>query len=196
MAADKESFRREIIKIIVDKALIGILLVIVGFFSTNITEKLKTERSFSSELNKIRAQKIGEVWEKVYLYEAEVEAETQALISSAERFAESTPTSTSTPRDYQEVVKEAENEIRKKMEEGKIPSEKAYRELKDLINKNRLWLGERSYSEVSEYISTTSDYSVAVTNKDMGRTNQLKKRREELRATINNTRDRMLKGDE
>jgi hypothetical protein len=53
MPENKASLKQDLIKILVDKLLIGILLVIVGIFSTNFIERLKSERSFSDELDKI-----------------------------------------------------------------------------------------------------------------------------------------------
>lgn len=79
MADDKSSFKEDLIKILVDKLLVGLLLIIVGIWSTNLIERLKSERSFSAELAKIRAEKIAEVWEKVYLYEAASKAQTEAI---------------------------------------------------------------------------------------------------------------------
>lgn len=73
MASADNRFKREIFKIILDKLLIGVLLVVVGVFANYIVEKYKFEEGFRTELNKTRVARIGEVWVNLYIYEASVD---------------------------------------------------------------------------------------------------------------------------
>src|ERR1044072_1772751 len=61
-------YKKELYKIVFEKFLIALILVIVGFFATRLVEEFKSKQSFHAELNKVRIQKIGELWEKVYLF--------------------------------------------------------------------------------------------------------------------------------
>src|ERR1700674_963395 len=68
-SATGTDFKREIFKIVLDKFLIGLLLVLAGYYSTIVVERFKGDVSLSGELNKVRAMKMGEAWEQVYRFE-------------------------------------------------------------------------------------------------------------------------------
>jgi hypothetical protein len=177
MAEEKCDLRQELIKIIVDKLLIGIILSIMGIWATNLVEALKSERSFKAELNKTRVEKIGEVWEKVNIFDANNEGTTDELNKAL--------------RGQIPGAQSPEDQIKKIFQSR----EESYLALKALINKNRFWLGEESYREIKEFIEISNEY---VTGRIKGsgngsdQENQLLEKMNRSRATILLIRDKLL----
>ena len=64
-----ESLKEELIKIIIDKFLIAVLILIFGFFINIWLEKYKSYQSLSVHMVKTQAEKIGTVWELMYQYD-------------------------------------------------------------------------------------------------------------------------------
>lgn len=185
MPSIDKKLKDELIKISVDKLLIGIILVILGNFSANLVEKFMSERSFSVQLNKIRVEKISEVWEKVYIYECAIEAAIQGLGNKPPN----------------EPIEFSDQEVKRIVDEdvkffNKLfkQSNSLHSELVALVNKNRFWLGEESYSEIQSYIKSTVEYLHAIEDKPVNeeKVRSLSEKREKSRASIKQIRDRLL----
>ena len=89
-------------------------------------QELASQRSFSDELNKIRIQKIGEVWEQVDRNEVLLDN----LLEQANK------SSTSDNQKNQSV-----DAINNLIQEDRI-----------ILNKNRFWLGEQNYNRFQNYL--------------------------------------------
>jgi hypothetical protein len=91
---------------------------------TEQQSRLASERSFRDESNKVRIQKIGEMWEKIDTNEVAIDT----LLVSANR---SNPN-----RNKAEIIKQIENLIQD-----------------DRLNiaRNSYWLGARNYEKISQY---------------------------------------------
>jgi hypothetical protein len=196
MPDNKASFKQDLIKILVDKVLIGIFLVIIGIFSTSFIEKLKSERSFSAELDKIRAEKIGEVWEKVYLYEAASKLIREKLILELLDAGARNLEKTKHPSADLNGIKDIKQEV-KEMDEKEMRKDPPYFkenvELMNTLNKNRFWLGEDMFSDIEHYLAASEEYNLILTSRDENRIKDAEKKREASRATIIKIRDRLLK---
>ncbi len=89
-------------------------------------QELASQRSFSDELNKIRIQKIGEVWEQVDKNEVLLDN----LLEQANK------SSTSDNQKNQNV-----DAINNLIQEDRV-----------ILNKNRFWLGEQNYNSFQNYL--------------------------------------------
>lgn len=151
-----------------------ILSVPVGGFIAYIfslkAQEVASRRSFSDELNKIRIQKIGEVWEQLDKNEAEVDD----LLDNANQ----------APGANKNV-------------EGAVDSIlKLFKEDIDVLNKNRFWLGEQTYNRIKDYLDIEGRYSL---DKLLGKpgidlTDAVKKR-EQAKQDILQIRSMLLRGE-
>jgi hypothetical protein len=169
--ADK-AFRRDLIKIIVDKLLITLILTVVGLFAAVIVEKSKSRENFSAEVNKMRVEKIGEVWNKIYLYEAAIEdahasvAEMDRKIQSGELILGGPPLPTrirpghvsGAAAEMLRWNKEYEKEYAERQAKIFEPSRTLQADLTDTMNRSRFWLGEENYRLIKEYVADTDGY--------------------------------------
>ncbi len=165
------SFKQEIFKIILDKFLIGLLLVIAAFFSTIVIERFKGDVSLSGELNKIRAEKIGDAWEQLYRYEG-VNTTLQKSIASfrqidslndaAEQKKENWVPAREVGRSKGPVQvydrKQALIDAMKSMDELSTSSRGLYKDVIDTANKNRFWLGKDNYEQIVAYAALLDEY--------------------------------------
>lgn len=88
--------------------------------------ELTSQRSFSDELNKIRIQKIGEVWEHI-------DKNTVILDGLLEKLSK--------PSDSNNQKNQNVDAINSLIQEDRV-----------IINKNRFWLGEQNYNKIKEYL--------------------------------------------
>ena len=182
----KEGFGREIAKIVIDRLLIGVVLVVLGFLANRTIEKFKSEQTFVEELNKLRVQKIAEVWEKVYVFEATAEPMFKAREMTSDQIEEF----------MQGPLSEKKMKVyRQKDADAVAPFEHAKQEALDLANRNRLWIGEDQYAAIRAYIDASEEYSFALHSitADKEAVEALRKKREEKRATIVQIRSALLK---
>jgi hypothetical protein len=179
-----KNLKDDLIKISVDKFLIGLILILLGNLATNLVEKFKSERSFSFQLNQRRVEKISEVWEKVYLYEAATEEDVKQ--SKTKRIYVE-------PREFtDEAFERATNETLQNIRQAYKQSDSLRIELISLTNKNRFWLGEESYSEIQNYVQSTLDYLYAIENQNDEKIKALSELRNKSRANIRQIRDKLL----
>jgi len=174
--------------------LVGFFLTsIIGFFLTyyynnkqkeidrSMTERqnsLARERSFADEINKIRVGKIGEVWEKVDLYEASVRPimkKTSLLPDGIIKIEGDAK------KDFEELYKKFED------------AEELNAQLSSILERNRFWLGKRLYKEIKKYARTSYQYFFKL--KSLENVHELKRERRLSRTELNQIRDKMLKGE-
>jgi len=173
-----DEFKRDILKIVIDKLLIGILLLVAGVLANNLVEKYKLDEGFKTELNKTRVSRIGEVWESLYIYEASVD---------------------NVVNEFTQIVIETEGD-------DKLEYERRQAELPPLIkvqknvlahliatnHKNRFWIGEKTYTEINNYIDVLIEIITAYSEYDADKINKLNLKRNELRRGVTSIRDRLL----
>lgn len=180
-----KNLKDELIKISVDKFLIGLILILLGNLAANLVEKFKSERNFSFQLNQKRVEKISEVWEKVYLFEAATESAIKELMKQP-------------PNEPLEFSDEEAKRVVKEFLEARMKifrqSDSLKSELAGLANKNRFWLGEESHSEIQSYIESTEEYLYALEDKPVNeeKVQKLSAKREKSRANFRHIRDKLL----
>lgn len=100
-------------------------------FRRNIQQQeLVRQRSFSDELNKIRIQKIGEVWEQIDKNEVTLDS----LLDKANK-----ESSMNKKELFDKIISVVEEDI-------------------TIVNKNRFWLGESTYNPLKDYFAITDQY--------------------------------------
>lgn len=170
-------FRKDLFKIILDKLLIGILLVIFGAIANQVVEKYRFEEGFRTELNKTRVARIGETWENLYIYEASVD---------------------NVVDQFRTIVIEEdsdEEEFRRKQIELPPLIEIQGQALTNLLAtsyKNRFWIGEDNYLEIINYTNILEELMDAYANYDIKRIEEINENRTELRQGVKIIRDKLL----
>lgn len=133
-------------------------------------QEAASRRSFSDELNKIRIQKIGEVWEQLDKTEAEVDE----LLDSANKAPSSNKNTDGTVDSILKIFKDNTN----------------------VLNKNRFWLGEQTYNRIKAYLDIEGQYSI---DKLLGKPGidltETIKRRDQAKQDILQIRNMFLKGE-
>jgi len=172
-----DKLKEELFKVLLDRLLIGALLALTGLFANYLIEKYKFEEGFRTELNKTRVARIGEVWENLYVYEAAVD-------NLVDRF-----------RDIVVEAKSEEDELRRKRNE--LPplieiQEQALAQLIAASHKNRFWIGEDTYSEMTSYSNVLAELIDAYVKYDGKKIDEINKRRVELRQGVRSVRDKLL----
>jgi hypothetical protein len=135
------TYKQEIKKLLIDKLLIALILAVFGLLASLLIERYKSTQSFSEELNKLRVEKIAEVWESVFIYESKID------------------------RLYSELLNTTSSNIRDLNHIDSIFSaridflEKERIRIMELGDKNRFWIGESSYEDIKNYLVLTSGLS-------------------------------------
>ncbi len=141
-----DSFKQDIIKILIDKLLIGVILIGSGFYVNAALEHYKSQQSFMSELNKVRVEKIGEVWEKLYEYEhANEDLYKKFLVTDISAI------------DLAGIEEMFNENVRK--------NSSLHSDVLGVMNKHRFWTGEETYNQILEYcnlIKNTQDERIKI----------------------------------
>lgn len=136
-------------------------------------QELVRERSFSDELNKMRIQRIGEVWETI----DKTEADLDDILDRANR------------ESSLELFNPKTNEY-----VDRIIS--LVRDEKTTIAKNRFWLGDRIYNQIRVYLDINGKYTI---DKLIGKSgvdlSDIVKRREMAKQDITQIRSMFLSGE-
>lgn len=133
--------------------------------------KLTSRRSFFDELNKIRIQKIGDMWEQINANEVVIDR----------LFKDSAKSSSS-----KDQRKDNVNAIKSLIEEDRMT-----------MNKNGFWLAEHNYNEVKEYFDTNVELALNVLLASPGTDlSDILEKREKAKQNILQIRQRMLSEDD
>lgn len=136
--------------------------------SRNIQQQeLARQRSFSDELNKIRIQKIGEVWEQL----DKTEVDLDSLLDRANNGTNSNR------KDVDSIISLVKGDLA-------------------IINKNRFWLGEQTYNQIKDYLDINGRYALdkLLGQPGIDLSDSLKKR-EQAKQDILQIRRMFLKGE-
>jgi hypothetical protein len=120
------NYKWEIFKIILDKGLLALALLILGYFINKKLEVFKQRRLFSTEAVKLRLMKIAEVWEMLYI----LKKETQFVINLA----------------YKKEIP-SEEVMRAALAKHKT----VYEELNRVLTKNSFWIGKDQRVKIDGY---------------------------------------------
>lgn len=133
-----------------------------------------------SELQRIRADKLAEVWGELDLYEATVEGALQKIHVES-----------SSGLDGRVLMSNLNNleDFKKALEQ----SRNLHKELLDSLAKNRAWLGEDAYDRITNYVDATFGYYFDLRGGSVNEEADRKKRNQ-ARTELDKLRERQLKG--
>jgi hypothetical protein len=139
-----------------------LVTLLVGFFLTGVVgtgltnyyaekqKEVERARSFADKLNETRANKIIEVWEKICLHEA-----------AATRFVEDSIAIEDIQNQAQKPPKD--DPQARELADRTVRDMKAFvtlaAEVRDLSDRNRIWLGEAMYRRIRQYLDETNEYT-------------------------------------
>lgn len=144
------------------------LIAVIGIRLIDYQRRLTpyaSNRQTLDEINRIRVSKIGEVWAKADLYEAQLESLVQSVSAG--------PT-----EDFREKY-------------GRV--ERLYLELSEMLAGNRFWLGEQIYEGVQQYTDAT--YRAFLSFKSEQKFREMEEKRRQARAELNRLRDKIFNGE-
>ena len=123
-----ESLEDHIILAIIDKLIIGLIILIVGLFANKFIERYKAKQALYSELAKERIKKISECWQLAY--------ESEAFIKRMVRKA----------AEIQYLHIENKADMDRKLIEEISPMEQRSKKLSEdfqqYVDQNKFWLGK------------------------------------------------------
>jgi hypothetical protein len=184
MTEGAKAFRRDIIKLVLDKLLIGGVILGLGLLGSHWIEKFKNREAFVSELNKNRVEKISEIWEKLYVYEPSLQSTINTLDSPPTRDPD---------------LSDEEWEMQVKQYYGRASEEQKKlgtigEEIHSSIEAKRFWLNDEEYNNIRNYLEAAKEFVSAKSahppNAETIQKAQAK--RDKLRATITSTRQKLL----
>lgn len=128
-----------------DKLVVAVFLVILSLFGNFKLEKLKTDLSFRSDINKTKIEKLAEVWAKFDLYHSLAEDHIKKTQETIERYTDQ-PKTAAKEKLFTNLNKEAE------------ALSPVANDLKNTMEKNRFWLDADTYQKINEYVVITDRY--------------------------------------
>lgn len=149
------TYKQEIKKLVVDKLLIALVLAFFGLIASILIEKFKSKQEFSTELNRVRVQKIAEVWESVFIFESKLNNLYNELNDNIEDNNSFNGNSIDSIKTYFDIKKE-----------------NVFKDIPVILNlceKNRFWIGEESYKEVKNYLVITRSLNDVIQFIDVNR---------------------------
>jgi hypothetical protein len=157
--------------VVIGFLLSGLLGASLTIYYSQKQQELAARRSFSDELNKIRIQKFGEVWERI-------DEDELAIDSLLEETSE-------------ETSKDSDSKDRKVDEIRKlIHADRA------IVSKNRFWLGEGTYEKARGYLDKSVHYALNHLMASRGTdVSELKRQREDAKQNILEIRSLFLEGE-
>jgi hypothetical protein len=177
---DKPSRFRSILNTLLVPTVVTFLFTgVVGQWFTAYLTKRQVEstarRSFTDELNKIRIQKFGEVWE--LLDEDELAIDSLLAEEASEGAAKSS-----------DANNEKSIEIRTLIHRDRV-----------IVSKNRFWLGEKTYEKARGYLNKSIVYALnqlmAGSESDLSALKRLKDERDHAKQDILQARSLFLEGE-
>lgn len=152
----------------------------VTYYLSSSQAETQRKHSFVDEFNKVRINKLAEVWEKVYVYEAGVE-----------RVMEQVNVAQLGNNDglglHVQVRIPPGVDIATLHEQG----ERLHAELLDTLNKDRFWVLDEDYLQIKKYADTTYDYYLAIESGKV--TQEQAKNRDEVRADLAKVQQKIWK---
>ncbi len=146
--------------LIVDKVLIGVLLVIFGFFLKLIIIQFTARLALESKIAEERVIKIGETWSKVYEYQHQVLQFIDAIMMAIQKF----------PDDREARKEEIDRKVGP-LKEDMIAGANA---VPKFLEEQRFWLGESIYKKFQDHSEKIYNLMVAASEMDIKEVMRLK----------------------
>lgn len=160
-----------LVSVVVAFLLTGVVGVLLTDYYSGRQQELAARRSFSDELNKIRIQKVGEVWERIDEDELAIDGLAEGIL------AEPSKDPDSKQEKYNEIVKLVHTDL-------------------VMLNKNRFWLGEDTYDRTRGYLDRSIQYILNQFLSGQGTDlSKLKRERRDAKQDILEIRCEFLEGE-
>ena len=143
-------FSEQLILTIVDKLLIGLIIVALGFVANFVLERFKSDLAIRSELATKRVLHVEEVWSAFYTWESTV----NELVLGINRIIEK----------HGEAVDARNQALIKEIKPLEARSEKQMNDAIRLAEEKRFWLGEKNYERLMSFQSSLTNYMLAYVN--------------------------------
>lgn len=177
--------RFEIVKIILDKCLIGLLIVIAGLWGNKLVEEYKSAEGFRRDMSRIQATKISEVWEAIYSFE---DAYDRMITKVMPLYDEARAENDGSTPDFDKLGRSIQTSFPVIIQ----TAEERHSTVMALAMNHRFWLGEARYLAVSKYIDLMQAYRVEIEGSDVDQQSRLKRELDLARRGIRQTRDELL----
>jgi hypothetical protein len=128
---------------IVDKLLIGILLLLAGFVVNRALERFKSREAFLSEYSKRHVDTVSTSWSLLYAWELEIKDSVRFLMTMHDDNLL-----------YEELIPIVDR------------CRQASLEIRRYVETNRFWLGEEIYARFKAYYNDLESYIDAVARSD------------------------------
>lgn len=148
-----DRLKGDICKIVLDKGLFAIILVSLSLLVNHEIDRYRSELSVKKELNIRMAEKIGLVWENIYLTQDRTDVTMDSIVEEARKQG-----ALRNKLDKGQISKgQFLIEIKASGENvSKLSNSQAndFSTLRSIIEQNRFWLGEKQYSLATNYLKT------------------------------------------
>jgi len=150
--------RQKLCIVIVDRLLIGLVLVGVGFLATLYIERTKAKLSFNDSIARMRVDKIAEVWTELVELEQSLHEQRRAIEAEA-RKVDAMETEERRKYDFRQGI---QKEVDERMERlsAQVATKGKTEQLSTVdmtLERNRFWLGEDVYKRCRQFLNEVRD---------------------------------------
>lgn len=203
----KNNFQQEITLVIIEKLLIGVIILCAGLWINKELENFKNVSTFKKGINEKRVEKISEVWELVYVYQESAmsyyennikEWDKQNMYSRTKQEWEIAPALMKDSTGKVIVVSEGDKGSFTETNYFKIviPDspvlDSIYLNLQEKLIPSKFWLGEPNYNHIQNYISSIHSLREYDSGKGQEWVDSIKNKIELSKVTINKIRNQLL----
>ena len=113
-------------------------------------EKVKNDLSYNNDINKVRINKIGEVWEKVDTFNGIIGEQLFRMRKLIDRsWAKPRDPNFDFAKEMDQLTEQQKGNMALKME------------VATTLERNRFWIGEDTYQQINNYLNISQDYMEA-----------------------------------
>ncbi|MCL9782103.1 hypothetical protein M9194_11760 [Vibrio sp. S4M6] len=202
MKAEWQDFWRDILKNIIDKLLVGGIVGVAIFLSTQWLESYKQLNSTNIEINQKKIEKLAEVWEQAYLldkhfqkYESiyvEIDKTFKGALNSMKNNLKHGAHVKDEERKIYDLEAKTKDKYSKKLAEA---NKEHLRLFQKTLDKNRFWIEDKYLIPLEEYSHAVGELArlLPLKNADsIAKARVLEKRISRLSITINDVRNEIL----
>ena len=155
------TFNQQLLLTILDKFLIGGLIVLLGYYVNSALERFKSELRLKDEFRRQRNKHVGEVWSSLYAWDSAV----ISLVTSAAK-----------------AIKGGELQSRsQELKQLELRSKRLMEEAKEKAEANVFWIGIAEYNRVIKYQNALVEYMEAFASDDLNALKKAETKRDRVR---------------
>ena len=194
LSSNDAELKKDLIKIVVDKLLIALILILLSLIVDRQIDRYRSKLSFRKELNVTRAEKIGFVWESINLAQALTDSDMDKIIDEVRKqdvFRDKLKKGQISNEQWETEFAASGNKIN----ELYASRSEQFTSISLVIEGNIFWLGEKHYSLAKNFLST---FLVVVPIGDKAYEyykNEVEKKRSQSRIYLSHVIDDILMDD-